>query len=110
MVIAVTVLLVATLIAVPWCGFVLVRRTLRAAGPVRQGQPGRPVPFGSLPNLGPVGELGPLAERDHRRSDGLTAGPFRAVAPLASLSNKCLADNSFGARKLSYLDAILVYI
>jgi hypothetical protein len=61
MVIAASILLIAAIIAVPWCLFVLGRRMVRGALHIRFDQPRDLPPYGALPGLGPVGTLGELS-------------------------------------------------
>lgn len=61
MVIALSIVIVAMLIGIPWYGYVLLRRALRAIGPIHQPSPQALIPFGGLPDLGPIGPLGNLS-------------------------------------------------
>jgi hypothetical protein len=58
MAIAVSVLLVAGLVGIGWAVVVLVRRLFGGAAHV---EPGPAIPYGGLPELGPVGPLGGLS-------------------------------------------------
>jgi hypothetical protein len=56
------VLMIAVILAVPWCLFVVARRMYRAIPPMRPAPHYRlGPPYGGLPDLGPVGPLGELS-------------------------------------------------
>ncbi|HVT22129.1 MAG TPA: hypothetical protein VHE57_12165 [Mycobacteriales bacterium] len=76
MAIAVSVIVVVGLAGIGWALVVLVRRLFGGAAPVESGPA---IPFGGLPELGPVGPLGELSPGAD--IGDLTAGPDDLIGP-----------------------------
>lgn len=74
MIVVVSVLMVVAILAVGWTLVVMARRLLRWAAAdspqVDARQSESAIPFGSLPPLGPVGQLGGLSPEADIDSDG----------------------------------------